>query len=278
MVFLFNSHHGTVSVNQAGLAAFVKFYYWVLRALLILKMQLAVERSNPVLNTADHATNDAFSVDPPAQTPVMQQQTSNTASEKIQIEGAGSPPPPPPIETNQQRGRSPTTALNHDDDVKVGHQGHRKRERSRSSSREQTRLQSRLLPAARDSVKNTSTTTTTIHHDHTLVAISPTSTTTAAAPYISPPNSFPIDAFELAAQALTTPPVITIPVSVRRPTLAPMVFGTAQAKGQRVYMEDRMTVVPTLSRSSSSSSTGDDDVNNDVQRSFAAVYDGYVYI
>jgi serine/threonine protein phosphatase PrpC len=100
---------------------------------------------------------------------------------------------------------------------------------------------------------------TIVRHDSTLVALRPSAS----------PRSFPISAFELAAEALKTP----IPSSPyqEKLTLGPIVYGASQAKGMRPYMEDRHIIQePLIPRGSSGAPIPDD-----TPRSFAAVYDGH---
>lgn len=70
--------------------------------------------------------------------------------------------------------------------------------------------------------------------------------------------------FELAAEALRSP------VARRQLNLGPIMYGAAQAKGLRPYMEDRHIILShMLPRGSSGAPMPDD-----TPRSFAAVYDG----
>ena len=92
-------------------------------------------------------------------------------------------------------------------------------------------------------------------HESTLVALRSS---------ISPRSRIPVAAFELAAEALKSP------VARPRLNLGPMVFGAAQAKGLRPYMEDRHIIIPHMVPRGSSGAPMPDDT----PRSFAAVYDG----
>ena len=100
-----------------------------------------------------------------------------------------------------------------------------------------------------------------MQHETTLVAL-PSSALS--------PRSFTVAAFELAAEALKSPVAPTSPTALSL-NLSPLIFGAAQAKGMRPYMEDRHIIVEAMVPRGSSGAP----MQDDTLRSYAAVYDGH---